>query len=231
MSEQTIKRIYILFVLCIFSIPGQLNAQVSFGLNVGVNQSWMQFRDPVGHSGESNKPLTRLNADLLVHVPLVEGLYLVPGARFITKGTNLTTGADGEYTRRLDLRYLEIPVNLTYKVPVSFGRLTVGVGPYVAYGLNGNNRMQVYNAGNIVSTTDYTVGFSSNVNKGIYPGTRLNRWDVGAQAVAGIEFNSLLTVGVHYSRGIRNLDLSDNSIIRTNSVGVSLGVLLSREDY
>jgi hypothetical protein len=191
----------------------------------------MQFRDPAGHSAEGNKPLTKLSADFLVNVPLVEGLYLVPGVRFITKGTNLTTGGDGEFTRRLEVRYLEIPVNLTYKVPVSFGRLTIGAGPYSAYGLNGNNRMQVYNAGNVVSTTDYSVGFSGNVNKGIYPGTRLNRWDVGAQAALGVEFNNLLMVGIHYSRGIRNLDLSGNSTIRNNSMGVTLGLLLSREDY
>lgn len=231
MSEHSIFRICIVSLLSIFFIPGQLKGQVSFGLNVGINQSWMQFRDPAGHSAEGSKPLTRLNADFLMHVPLVEGLYLVPGVRYITKGTNLTTGGDGEFTRRLEVHYLEIPVNLTYKVPVSFGRLTIGAGPYTAYGLNGNNRMQVYNAGNIVSTTDYSVGFSSNVNKGIYPGTRLNRWDVGAQATAGIEFTNLLTLGVQYSRGIRNLDLSGNSTIRNNSVGVTLGLMLSREDY
>ncbi|SFW87867.1 porin family protein [Chitinophaga sancti] len=231
MSEQSITRTYILFLLFVILIPGQLKGQVSLGLNVGINQSWMQFQDPAGHSGKGNKPLTRFNAELQVVVPLVERLYLVPGVRYITKGTNLTAGVDGEYTRRLEVRYLEIPLNLTYKVPVSFGWLTIGAGPYAAYGLNGNNRMQVYNAGNIVSTTNYEVGFSSNPNKGIYPGTRLNRWDVGAQATVGIEFNSLLTLGLHYSRGIRNLDLSGNSIIRTNSVGVSLGVLLSREDY
>lgn len=231
MFEQSIIRIFILSLLSFFLLPGQTKAQVSFGLNVGVNQSWMQFRDPAGHSAEGSKPLTRLNFDFLVNVPLVEGLYLVPGVRYITKGTNLTTGGDGEFTRRLEVRYLEIPVNLTYKLPVSFGRLTIGAGPYTAYGLNGNNRMQVYNAGNVVSTTDYRIGFSSEVNKGIYPGTRLNRWDVGGQAALGIEFNNLLMVGIHYSRGIRNLDLSGNSTIRTNSVGITLGVMLSREDY
>lgn len=231
MFEQSITRIFTLSLLSFFLLSVQSRAQVSFGLNVGVNQSWMQFRDPAGHSAEDSRPLTRFNGDFLVNVPLIGGLYLVPGVRYITKGTNLTAGGDGEFTRRLEVHYLEIPVNLTYKVPVSFGRLTIGAGPYTAYGLNGNNRMQVYNAGNVVSTTDYRIGFSSDVNKGIYPGTRLNRWDVGAQAALGIEFNNLLMVGVHYSRGIRNLDLSGNSTIRNNSVGVSMGVLLSREDY
>ncbi|WP_343669559.1 porin family protein [Chitinophaga sp.] len=215
----------------IFLSPKLLKGQVSFGLNVGINQSWMQYRDPAGHSAEDNKPLTRFNADFLVTVPLIGGLYVVPAVRYITKGANLTVGGDGEFTRRLEVRYLEIPVNLTYKVPVSFGRLTVGVGPYTAYGLNGNNRMQVYDAGNVVSTTDYDVEFSSRVNKGIYPGTRLNRWDVGAQVTAGVEFNNLLMVGIHYSRGIRNLDMSGNSTIRNNSIGLSLGILLNREDY
>lgn len=231
MSEQSITRIFIFFLLSIFITPFHLKAQVSFGLNVGVNQSWMQFRDPAGHSAEENKPLTRFNADFLVTVPIIGGLYIEPSVRYITKGTHLTAGGDGEYTRRLEVHYLELPVNLTYKVPVSFGRLRIGAGPYTAYGLNGNNRMQVYNAGNIVSTNDYNVEFSSSVNKGIYPGTRLNRWDVGAQVMAGVEFNNLLMVDVHYSRGIRNLDLSGNSTIRNSSVGVSLGILLSREDY
>ncbi|MBP1652938.1 MAG: hypothetical protein H6Q26_3095 [Bacteroidetes bacterium] len=231
MFEQSITRTFIFFLLSIFLSPFQLKAQVSFGLNVGVNQSRMQFMDPAGHSAEENKPLTRLNADLLVTVPLIKGLYVEPAIRYITKGANLTAGGDGEYTRRLEVHYLEIPVNFTYKVPVSFGRLTIGAGPYTAYGLNGNNRMQVYNAGNVVSTTDYSVAFSGRENKGIYPGTRLNRWDVGAQVSAGVEFNNLLIFGVHYSRGIRNLDLSGNSTIRNNSAGVSLGILLSREDY
>ncbi|WP_343689430.1 outer membrane beta-barrel protein [Chitinophaga sp.] len=231
MFEQSIPRIILLSLLSMFLFPDQSRAQVSFSVNVGLNQSWMQFSDPAGHSAEGNRPLTRFNADLLLHVPLVQGLYVVPGVRYITKGANLTAGDDGEFTRRLEVRYLEIPVCLTYKVPVSFGRITIGAGPYAAYGLNGNNRMQVYNGGNVVSTTDYSVGFSRDVNKGIYPGTRLNRWDVGGQAVLGIEFNNLMMAGVHYSRGIRNLDLSGNSTIRNYSVGVSLGIMFSREDY
>lgn len=231
MSEQSITRIFLLSLLSFLMLSDRSKAQVSFGINIGVNQSWMQFRDPAGHSAEGNHPLTRLNADFLINVPVVHGLYVVPGVRYITKGANLTAGGDGEFTRRLEVRYLEVPVNLTYKLPVSFGRLTIGTGPYAAYGLNGNNRMQVYSGGNVVSTTNYGVEFSGNVNKGIYPGTRLNRWDVGAQVALGIEFNNLLMVGVHYSRGIRNLDLSGNSTIRNNSVGLTLGVVLSREDY
>jgi hypothetical protein len=214
----------------------ELRAQVSFGIAAGMNQSTMEYRDPVGNASETKSPLRRFNCELLAYFPVVEGFYIIPAIRLVTKGANLTAnhsqGGQAEYTRRLDVRYLEIPVSAAYKIPVSFGRITVGAGPYAAYGMCGNNRLQVYNTvGTVVSTNDYDVEFSRHVNKGIYPGTRLNRWDVGGQVIAGVEFNNLIMVGLHYSRGIRNLDLSGNSMIRNSSMGVSIGYLLSREDY
>lgn len=214
----------------------KLHAQVSFGVAVGMNQSVMQYRDPAGNAAETKSPLRRFNSELLVYFPIVEGFYIIPAIRLVTKGANLTAnhmqGGQAEYTRRLDVRYLEIPVNAAYKIPVSFGRIMIGAGPYAAYGMCGNNRLQVYNTvGAVVNTADYDVTFSRQVNKGIYPGTRLNRWDVGGQVVAGVEFNNLIMVGLHYSRGMRNLDLSGNSVIKNTSMGVSIGYLLSREDY
>lgn len=235
MSLHPLRTSIIISLMLIAAIP-DLHAQVSFGLAVGMNQSCMQYRDPAGNAAEERSPLRRFNSELLVYFPIIEGLYIIPSIRLVTKGANLTAnhtqGGQAEYTRRLDVRYLEVPVNAAYKIPVSFGRITIGAGAYAAYGMSGNNRLQVYNnAGTVVSTNDYDVTFSRHVNKGIYPGTRLNRWDVGGQVVAGVEFNNLVMVGVHYSRGMRNLDLSGNSVIKNNSMGVSIGYLLSREDY
>lgn len=235
MSVYPLRTTFSLFLLIILSSL-DLCAQVSFGLTVGVNQSSMQYRDPLGRADESKRPLRRVSADFQVHVPIVyNALYVVPALRYVTKGANLTVGhlqgGNAESTRRLEVHYLELPVNFLYKIPVSFGRIALGAGPYAAYGLCGNNRLQVYNAGALVSVNEYSVGFSRHVNKGIYPGTRLNRWDIGGQVSAGLEFSNLLMVGVHYSQGIRNLDLSGNSRIRNSSIGVSVGVILSREDY
>lgn len=235
MSVHPLRTSFIISLMLALATP-DLHAQVSFGVAVGMNQSCMQYRDPVGNAAETRSPLRRFNSELSVYFPIVEGLYVIPSVRLITKGANLTAnhtqGGRAEYTRRLDVRYLEIPVNAAYKIPLPFGRIMIGAGPYAAYGLCGNNRLQVYNSVGVVeSTNDYDVEFSRRVNKGIYPGTRLNRWDVGGQVVAGVEFNNLIMVGVHYSRGLRNLDLSGNSVIKNTSMGVSIGYLLSREDY
>ena len=193
----------------------------------------MEFKDPAGHSSD-NCRLSKFYAELLFNIPLYDRWYLEMPLRYITKGTNLapgTTVQEGEATSKLEVHYLELPVNITYKIPLPIGNLAIGMGPYTAFGLGGNNRLQVYDAGRLVGTNDYDVGFSTHTNKGIYPGTRLNRWDVGAQVEVGMELSNLFIVKVHYSQGIRNLDLSGNSTIRNHSVGVGLGILLNREDY
>ena len=37
----------------------------------------------------------------------------------------------------LNLSYIEIPVNLLYKPVVGNGKLLLGFGPYIAYGIGG----------------------------------------------------------------------------------------------
>jgi hypothetical protein len=59
------------------------------------------------------------------------GTYLQPGVLYSQKG------AEFEDSAELQLNYIEIPVNLVYKPVLGAGRLLLGFGPYVGFGLGG----------------------------------------------------------------------------------------------
>ena len=229
------KSIVILYLMLFVGLM-PVFGQISLGLEGGFNITGMHYKDPSGHATNGDlRQLNELFAGLLINIPLYDRWYLLTTIRYVTKGAKLSPGAipqddSVESTHKLQLHYLELPLNLTYKFPLSFGKLTFGAGPYAAYAVGGSNYLNVFLNGNVVAQKEYAIAFARS-NKGIYPGTSLRRWDAGGQVALGLELNNLLVLGINYSQGLFNLDRSDNSRIWNRSAGISLGILLNREDY
>lgn len=215
-----------------------LYAQVSIGFRGGYTLSATQIREASGYKSNglgSGSQLKNWHADFVINIPLYEMLYLQPVLRYVTKGAYLKpseTQQDAivESANKIRLHYLEIPANLVLKIPFSAGKVVVGGGPYLAYGLAGSYNLDLLYNGRVVETNTQSVDFSSR-DKGITPGLRLNRWDAGANAMVGVELGDMLMIGVNYSKGLLNLDRSKGSTIRNSYIGLSVGVLLNREDY
>ncbi len=218
-----------------------LHAQISVGFRGGYTLSTMRYDDPtIGYKNNgigTPSQAKSWHADLLLDMPVGhQGLYLQPVFRYITKGANFEqassrpTGVYLPSANKITLHYLELPVNLLYKLPVSFGKITAGAGPYVGYGLGGKYNVAIRYNGEVLQNNEQDIDFHE--GSGILStNSQLRRWDAGANFMVGVEFNSLIVVGANYSLGLTDLDKSSVTSLKNSYLGISLGVILNREDY
>lgn len=214
------------------------NAQVSIGIRGGytiANLLFEQTGRPL--TGSSTSHLNSAHADLLLNVPLRGGLYLQPVIRYVTKGANFQNNNSVKpvnvflsATDRIKVHYLELPLNIVYKIPVGIGRITVGAGPYVAYGMTGKYNTAIEYNGRTIQKSYQNIEFSEGNNVAA-TNMRLRRWEGGANFMVGLEFNNMLTLGANYSYGMSDLDKTSYTTVKNRYLGISMGFLLNREDW
>ncbi|PUZ28314.1 hypothetical protein DCC81_02175 [Chitinophaga parva] len=228
------KKIVLLIVLTFLSTV--VSAQASLGFKGGYVFSDLDFGNNAGVPAARSHGRTTWQAALMLNVPLgVPGLYLEPNLGFVRKGAAFSGGpklvgpggAPGT-GQSLLLDYLELPVNAVYKFSLPFGKLAVGAGPYVAYGLAGRFDYVLENGSGTNATASRDVTFSK-----AYSNTSINmeRWDAGLNGMLSLEFNNYLVVGANYSYGLANINRSNFGDLHNRYLGVTLGILLNREDY
>lgn len=213
-----------------------VNAQVSLGLQGGYVNAVMDVGSgSTGVSQPGSKPLHSWQAGFYLNIPVFPNGALQPGLSYIVKGTNRSVNAQEGVNvvlpaaTKIRLQYLELPVNLVYKIPVGIGKLAVGGGGYAAYGMRGDYDLAIYKEGQLLQSSSQRVDFSKNPNV-LTTGYNIHRWDAGLNATATIEFNCYLTLGVNYSYGLVDIDRSGGSI-KNRYFGIQLGVLFNREDW
>ncbi|HEY9261349.1 outer membrane beta-barrel protein [Chitinophaga sp.] len=215
-----------------FFVVSISHAQVSLGIRGGYVNSGL------ASSGNSTAPGTshqdNWQAGAYLNAPLFTRGYLQAGMGYIVKGAGLNyehlhPDLFGSAVTKLKLQYLELPVNMVYKLPVSFGKLIVGAGPYAAYCVRGDYNVTAYDGIKQVQSGSQHLNFNSSPN--IF-GTTMNlqRWDAGLNFTAGVEFNCFLTLSAHYGYGLLDIDKSANEL-KNRYWGVSFGFLFDREDW
>ena len=131
------KKIWIMMAaLAIMSVAAQ--AQISFGIRAGAGLQNLNGKDSNGDKLE-NKMIPAFHAGVNVEIPVAEEFYLQPGLLFATKGAKDETET---VTSKINLSYLELPINLLYKPQLGNGHLLLGFGPYVAYGILGKLKVE-----------------------------------------------------------------------------------------
>ena len=126
------KRYLILIYLgCIcFSID---NGQV-LGLKGGL--SFAQGKYVIYEVESSSGSLFGINTGILGEVPVSDALSLGTGVSFIKKGLK-TEVFD------LPVRYIEFPVNLTYRIDFTSWNLYAQAGPYAAVGISAKKKSNI----------------------------------------------------------------------------------------
>jgi hypothetical protein len=227
-------KIFTLLFVTTFCVTITSHAQVSLGLRGGYINSGLKSSGDRYAPGTSN--LDNWQAGFYADIPLFKNGYLQPGLSYAVKGAGLdyavSTRADifTSGATKLKLQYLELPVHLVYKIPVSFGKIIAGAGPYAAYCTRGDYNVSVYNDNKMLQSGSQRVDFGSTPN--IF-GTNmdLQRWDAGLNFIAGAEFNCFLTLNAQYGYGMMDIDKSSGNQLRNRYWGVSLGFLFNREDW
>lgn len=229
-------------LLLLFSITAYASrAQVSMGIRAGYTAASMQVTgagnlvnaDQAG----SRTVLNGWHADLVLNAPLGANFYLQPVFRYITKGTNYgvppavkspLTGVSVQASSSLEVNYLELPINLLYKLPLGNGKLTGGFGPYVATGLGGRYHYDLVENGRNITSASRKVSFRSGDE---LSAVRMNAWDFGGNICLGYEFDSGFMLGFNASRGFADVDRSSFTETKNYYYGISVGFLFNREDY
>ncbi|PSL49182.1 outer membrane protein with beta-barrel domain [Chitinophaga niastensis] len=227
------KFITIVFAMTFF-VVATTSAQVSLGIRGGYVNSGLASSANISRSGTAN--LNNWQVGIYADIPLFKGGYLQPGLSYVVKGARLeSTIQHPSYTfssgtTNIRLKYLEFPVNMVYKVPVGFGQIVLGAGPYAAYCVRGHYDMAIYNEGQQVQSISQRVNFKQSPNV-FSTGMDLQRWDAGLNFTAGIQLNCFITLGVNYSLGLMDIDRSPGTNLKNKYFGVSIGMLLDREDW
>ncbi|MDP4185242.1 MAG: porin family protein [Bacteroidota bacterium] len=169
-----------LFVLCMcFCFISLSNAQ-RIGIKGGLNFSNSAINDQ--DVTESVKSLTNLQFGLTSDFKLGKLFYLSPDLLYSMKGYKVDVG-------KFMIDYIEIPVDLTFHVPLCGISLFAQAGPYVGYGVSSK-----YKVGG--QTT--TIHFGSGADQ-------IKRMDFGGNIGGGIELGKL-QLGVRYELGLYDID-------------------------
>src|SRR5689334_16400374 len=130
------KFLLIAFTASMFSLGVKAQDKTTFGVRAGINFTNLNGKNDQGND-LNNKIKTGFNIGVNAEVPIAPDFYVQPGLLFTTKGAkNTILGAD----YKVNISYLEIPINLLYKPALGDGKLLLGFGPYVGIGVGGKNK-------------------------------------------------------------------------------------------
>lgn len=201
------------------SFANAQTGKTSFALKGGVN-----FQNLTGKNIDGNKMNNKLKTGFVVgvnaQIPIATDFYIQPGVEFSKKGTE----SQNENTK-VNLNYIDVPVSLVYKPMLGNGKLILGFGPYVGFGIGG----KVDNDG----SDDADVKFEKEVTLTEYmSGTAYFKpMDAGANIFAGYE-KAKLSFQLFTQLGLTNITpkikgyTNDNSSVKNTGFGLAVGYRL-----
>jgi hypothetical protein len=217
--------------LAVLSVTA-MKAQVSFGVEAGPN-----FQNMVGKDSDGDKVTNGLLVGF--HVGVTAGIPVAPdflfqtGLLFSQKGSKNNGGliptkaAGGDYNTTTRISYIELPLHLLYRPELGSGRVLVGFGPYVAYGIAGKQKVDYGN----LPTMEQKIKFRSEIPLVDYwdiENAYYRGFDAGADIFAGYEFDMGLFVLLKTQLGLLNMitdvrDWEGESNLKNTGFGLSVG--------
>lgn len=196
----------------------------------GVNFQNINGKDAIGGKLE-NELIPGFNVGIMAEAPLALQFFIQPGLLYSTKGAMNEDEILGQtFTNKVSLGYLEVPLNFVFKPMLGNGHFILGFGPYVGFGLTGNNKVGI--AGN---DKDFDVVFQKTVDESDwdddyydYYGNYFKRLDAGANFLAGYEFAGGLSFQLNTQLGLLDINpeyqgVDDETKWNNTGFGLSLG--------
>lgn len=216
-----------LLMASLSTVAVKSQAQVQIGVRAGVNFSNISGKYEDGDKIEDNKLLPGFHAGITFDIPVADEFAVQPGLLFSTKGVHYKNN-DGDSYKEIPY-YAEIPVNFLYKPELGNGRLLLGAGPYVAYGLGGKWK-EKYDG----ETESGKLKFKSDVSEDDWENLGEDEYyygkplDFGANLLAGYEFSNKLSLQLNAQLGMANITPKYNGEktdgnIKNVGFGISLG--------
>lgn len=201
-------------VLALMAGAATAQSKTTFGVRAGVNFQNLNGEDADGDKYD-NKIKTGFHVGVNAEIPLADEFFLQPGVLFSTKGAKAKEG-DG----KINISYIEVPVNFLYKADLGQGKLLMGVGPYIGFGIGG----KVKGDGEDVDIKFKNDVKMSDVDDAWY----YKRIDAGGQLLFGYEFTNNLSVQLNAQLGLLNIEPKfegekPESKTKNTGFGVSVG--------
>jgi hypothetical protein len=214
-----------LVLLTTFSFAQTFN----YGIKAGLNLSTTAFNVSYPNYVVDPQNKTGFRVGVVGDITF-QHFIIQPGLLFITKGykfsdefsySNNYQSYSYHQTGSEKFNYLELPVNLLYKIQATpTAKIYAGGGPYTGYALSGSTTSQTTGS----QTSDYhgNLTFGNDHTKDDF-----KLFDYGVNFIAGIELKKHYTIDLNYSLGLRNIDWTtdDNINIKNRSLGLSVGYL------
>jgi hypothetical protein len=197
----------------VFALGAKAQDKTTFGVRAGVNFQNITGKDESGHDYDY-KMKTGFNVGVNAEIPLAPDFYVQPGVLFSTKGAKMdATGGD----IKVNLSYIEVPINLLYKPTLGSGKLLLGFGPYIGIAVGGKVKQ---------GSNDVSFQFKNDVSATETKPT-LKRMDFGGNLLAGYELSSKISLQLNAQLGMSNLEPKVNgkkSDAKTKNTGFGISV-------
>jgi hypothetical protein len=175
-----------------------------FGFQAGGTLSWIR-----GGEGYPDSKID-FTAGVLFDIA-VKNLVIQPQLNYVTKG-----GVSDYYDSRLDLGYIEMPVNIYYRQKPAQG-FFIGGGPYFGFAVSGKIKSETNGDREIQFGNEYTDDY--------------HRFDFGINLVSGYLLPNGLQFAMNYSVGLNNISTFNYPQVDginpfTRNIGLRLSYLL-----
>lgn len=177
---------------------GTVSAQTTFGIRAGVGMAGIYGKNTDGAENRFGYHFG-VNAE----IPIATDLYFQPNVLFANKGAK--GSSDGIKIQQI-YNYIEVPLNFLYKGEVGSGKVLVGAGPYIGYGVGVKMKT------------------GSESETGSFKDANLKNLDYGANVLLGWEFSNKLSAQLNAGFGLANIAKESGEVKPKNiGAGISLG--------
>jgi hypothetical protein len=209
-----------------------LQAQIGFGLLGGVNFQNINGKESNGDKLE-NGLLVGYHVGVDANIPVAPDFWFQPGLLFSVKGARsnffvMPVKASGDdYNTTTKISYIEIPLNFLYRPQVGEGHILLGFGPYIAFGVGGN---QKYESGSLAY--EQKIVFKSEITESEFfdlENAYFKRFDAGANIFFGYEIPMGVFLQLNAQLGMIKInpehtwDTGDETSYKNTGYGLSIG--------
>jgi hypothetical protein len=227
------KKIILTACLIVGSLAcfAQTDSPISFGIKGGINFSNLQQSSSGSSSTTASGSLTSFHAGVFADFKVSDAISVQPQLLYTGKGaSNKENDSEDGFSAsdnvKLNLYYLHLPVYALYHAPVGDNDFFIGAGPFISYGLSGNEKGSVSFSGDDGSgsgTTTQTENINQKVDFGSSDSTGIKRMDYGASVMAGFKFRNGFLISASYDLGLANIAPGGEADIKTRVFSVSVG--------
>lgn len=202
--------------MTVLAFAAQAQNKTTFGVRAGLNVQNLTWDNLAGETVDT-KLKAGFHIGVNAEIPVGTEFYVQPGVLFSTKGAK-----EDFSDAKINLSYIEIPINFLYKAELDNGKLLVGAGPYFAFGVSG----KVKNGSEIDVEWKKEISLQQYQEGDVY---YLKRFDAGGNLLFGYEFANKFSVQLNAQLGLVNFHpdvegaSSNDGKIKNVGFGVSAG--------